>query len=164
MRITRICQIFALTECLCHTMHMNTPFEPESILKEAGFRVTTGRVAVLRLLAASPTPLAIKDMLPNIKHVRLDQATVYRTLEAFREKHLVQMVNMEHDHTHWELTNHHHHAICEQCGKIVNVSKCNLQKLETDIKKLSGFTAIRRHSLEFFGLCADCSKKSLVKK
>lgn len=131
----------------------------ENILKDAGFRVTTGRVAVLGLLAESPAPLAIKDILHKIKHVRLDQATVYRMLDAMREKGLVQMVNMEHDHTHWELTSHHHHAICEQCGKVIDISKCDLQKLEAEIKKVSGFTTIRRHSLEFFGLCAPCSKK-----
>lgn len=139
---------------------MSMLFTPETILKDAGFRVTTGRMAVLRLLAESPTPLATKEILNKVKRVRLDQATVYRMLEAMREKGLVQMVNMEHDHAHWELTNHHHHVICEQCGKIVDISKCDLHKLETNIKKISGFTDIRRHSLEFFGLCAACGKKS----
>lgn len=139
---------------------MSSIFNPETALKDAGFRITTGRVAVLRLLAESPTPLAIKDILGKVKHVHLDQATVYRMLDAMREKGLVQMVNMEHDHTHWELTSHHHHAICEQCGVVIDISKCDLHKLESDIKKMSGLTVIRRHSLEFFGLCATCSKKT----
>jgi Fur family peroxide stress response transcriptional regulator len=139
---------------------MNTRSVPETALKNAGFRVTTGRVAVLNTLATSPTPVTIKDILKTIAHIRLDQATIYRMLEAFREKGLVQMVNMEHDHTHWELASHHHHAICEQCGVVIDISKCDLHTLESDIKKMSGFTVIRRHSLEFFGLCAACGKKT----
>ncbi|MBL8031107.1 MAG: transcriptional repressor [Candidatus Doudnabacteria bacterium] len=139
---------------------MNTLSHPETTLKNAGVRVTTGRMAVLNTLAASPTPVTIKDILKATTHIKLDQVTVYRMLEAFRERGLVQMVNLEHDHSHWELTSHHHHAICEHCGKIVDISKCDLHKLEADIKKISGFIGIRRHSLEFFGLCATCGKKS----
>lgn len=139
---------------------MSLSFAPETILKDAGFRVTTGRVAVLALLAQSPAPLTTKEILKQIKHVRLDQATIYRMLTALKEKGLVQLVNMEHDHAHWELAGHHHHAVCENCGAVVDISKCDLRKLETDIKKVSGFTAIHRHSLEFFGLCAKCTKKS----
>ncbi len=139
---------------------MNLSFAPETVLKDAGFRVTTGRVAVLELLAQSPTPLATRDILGKVKHVHLDQATVYRMLTALREKGIVQMVNMEHDHAHWELAGHHHHAVCENCGTVIDISKCDLHKLEEDIKKLSGFTTINRHSLEFFGLCTKCTKKS----
>lgn len=139
---------------------MSTLFVPETILKDAGFRVTTGRVAVLELLAVSPAPLTTKDILEKIKRARLDQATIYRMLTALKEKGIVQMVNMEHDHAHWELVSHHHHAVCEKCGAVIDISKCDLHKLEEDIKKISGFTTIHRHSLEFFGLCAKCTKKS----
>lgn len=139
---------------------MNTPYAAEATLKDAGFRITTGRIAVLNALAKSPAPATIKDILKTITHIKLDQATVYRMLEAFREKGIVQMVNLEHDHSHWELTHHHHHAICERCGKIVDISTCDLHALEADIKKVSGFTAISRHSLEFFGICKACDKKN----
>jgi Fe2+ or Zn2+ uptake regulation protein len=139
---------------------MSIAFSPETILKDAGFRVTTGRVAVLHLLEQSPTPLSIQDILKQVKHVRLDQATVYRMLTALREKGLVQLVNMEHDHAHWELAGHHHHAVCESCGKVLDISKCDLHRLEEEIKTVSGFASLHRHSLEFFGLCAACAKKS----
>ncbi len=139
---------------------MSIVFSPETILKDNGFRVTPGRVSVLVLLAESPTPLTTKDILHKVKHSHLDQATIYRMLTALREKGIVQMVNMEHDHAHWELAGHHHHAVCENCGSVVDISKCDLHKLEEDIKKISGFSSIRRHSLEFFGLCAKCTKKS----
>lgn len=139
---------------------MRTNFSPETVLRDNNFRVTPGRVAVLDLLAQSSTPLATKDILRKLKHLHLDQATIYRMLTALKEKSIVQMVNMEHDHTHWELVSHHHHAVCEQCGRVVDISQCDLHKLEEEIKKISGFSTIRRHSLEFFGLCAKCTKKS----
>lgn len=139
---------------------MSVIFSPETTLKDNGFRVTPGRVAVLELLAQSSIPLTTKDILSKVKHLHLDQATIYRMLTALKEKNILQMVNMEHDHAHWELVSHHHHAVCEQCGKVIDISKCDLHKLEEEIKKISGFSTIRRHSLEFFGLCAKCTKKS----
>lgn len=133
----------------------------QSILKEAGFRVTSGRVAVLDVLATSPTPLSTKDIIKKVPAAaKVDQATVYRMLTALREKGIVQMVNMEHDHAHWELAGHHHHVICEQCGSVTELEACDIDALQKAAKRISGFPTIARHSLEFFGTCATCTKKS----
>ena len=133
----------------------------QDMLKDAGFRVTSGRVAVLDVLASSPTPLSTKDIIKKVPAAaKVDQATVYRMLTALREKGIVQMVNLEHDHAHWELAGHHHHVICEQCGSVTELEACDIDALQRAAKRISGFPTIARHSLEFFGTCATCAKKA----
>lgn len=144
---------------------MNTSIDPKNLLRQAGFRATPGRIAFLELLRKSDKPLSIQDVLEKLKGNSIDQATVYRIVEALRDKGIIQYVNMEHGHAHFELVSptHHHHAICQQCGKIVDISKCNIKSLETEVLAVSGFKKINRHALEFFGICDSCSKKKKLR-
>jgi Fur family transcriptional regulator, ferric uptake regulator len=52
---------------------------------------------------------------------------------------------------------HHHHLVCENCGKIEDVLSRVIPALEEEIKNKHKFL-VKRHSLEFFGLCEDCQK------
>lgn len=140
--------------------NLTSRFNPKTTLREAGFRATPGRIAFLDLLYKSKKPLSIQDALQQLKKHSIDQATVYRIVEALRTKGIIQYVNMEHGHQHFELVSpaHHHHAICETCGKVVDISKCNIRHLEDEVLKVSNFKSLNRHSLEFFGICKQCAK------
>lgn len=140
--------------------------DPKKLLQNAGFRATPGRIAFLQLLQKATEPLDIQDAIKKLRGHALDQATVYRIVEALRRKGIIQFVNLEHGHIHFELVSptHHHHAICEHCGTIVDISKCNISHFEIEVKKVAGFENINRHSLEFFGTCKACSKKLAHKK
>lgn len=140
---------------------MRNILDSKTTLREAGFRATPGRIAFLELLKKARKPLSIQDVLEKLKDKSVDQATVYRIVEALRAKGIVQYVNMEHGHAHFELASptHHHHAICENCGKVVDISKCNIKHLEDEVLAISNFAQLNRHSLEFFGLCKTCGKK-----
>lgn len=139
---------------------MKTPFEPKLILRNAGFKATPGRIAFLELVYKARKPLSIQDVLVKLKKHAIDQATIYRIVDALQGKGIIQYVNMEHGHAHFELVSplHHHHAICESCGKVVDISKCNIKHLEDEVLKVSNFKNLNRHSLEFFGLCKSCAK------
>lgn len=145
---------------------MNHDLDPKKALREAGFKATPGRVAFLELLAKAKEPLSIQDILAKLKNKSVDQATIYRIVDALRERGLIQYVNMEHGHAHIELVSpaHHHHAICQKCGTVVDISKCNIKNLENEVLKVSGFTKINRHALEFFGLCSSCGKHNSKRK
>ena len=132
------------------------------ILKAKGLKVTPARVAVLDFFTKSNEPLSIQNILDGIKHVKVDQATVYRITEALKKIGLIREVNLEHGHAHFELNTkeHHHHIICENCGKVVDISNCNLKGLEKEVLNKSGFSRINRHSLEFFGLCSKCQARN----
>ena len=55
---------------------------------------------------------------------------------------------------------HHHHLICSNCGKVVDFTGhgLNLGKLEQRLSNESGFR-IDNHLLEFVGLCQSCQKE-----
>ena len=129
------------------------------LLRSAGFKVTPGRLALLKELAGGK-PLNIPQIARALKG-ELDQATVYRALEAFAEAGLVKRITLEAGQTHYELLaggHHHHHLVCERCSAIEDVEGCDTESLERHaLKRSKGFASVRSHSLEFFGICRKCS-------
>lgn len=132
-----------------------------SLLRDRGLKATPARVAVLSLFSVNAKPLSIQNILDQIKSASADQATIYRITEAFKTAGLIREVNLEHGHAHFELNTkeHHHHIVCERCGKVVDISNCDLDQLQKEVLKKSGFHTIHRHSLEFFGICQQCQNK-----
>ncbi|HMR55342.1 MAG TPA: transcriptional repressor [Candidatus Doudnabacteria bacterium] len=131
------------------------------ILEEVGLKTTKPRLLVLYTITKSKIPLSAQEIHSQLSNSKIDQATVYRNLQSLTDAKIIRLVNFQHDHNHYEIANnHHHHAICESCGKVVDISKCDLSQLEKSVKSISGFSSINQHSLEFFGLCANCAKKS----
>lgn len=130
------------------------------LLHQAGFRATPGRLAVLDLLAKTQKPLSIKNIRSRLKRGDLDQATLYRMVSALEKARVLGAVDFRHGHAHYELAarEHHHHLICERCGKVVDVSACDTSKIQVQALKISGFAKITNHSLEFFGLCKSCAR------
>lgn len=129
-------------------------------LKEFGLKATQPRLAILDTLNASQIPLSAREIHRKVKSANADQATIYRNLQTLAAAGLIRRVNFQHDHNHYELAgHHHHHAICENCGKVVDISKCDIAGLEKQVLAVSGFAQINSHALEFFGLCKNCASK-----
>jgi Fur family ferric uptake transcriptional regulator len=126
----------------------------KEILKSHSLKVTPTRVMVLEILSKAKKPLSVKDIQKKLGQA-IDLATLYRTFETLRFSGLVLEVDFKHGHSHYELATmkHHHHAICEKCGRVVDISKCDIKNLEKQVLKLSKFKKINSHSLEFFGIC-----------
>lgn len=131
------------------------------LLKQADLKVTKPRLAILDTLNNAVAPLSAKDVYQKLgSRYQIDQATIYRNLGNLVKNKLIRQVNFQHDHNHYELAeSHHHHAICQSCGKVVDISKCDITTLEKQVKTVSGFANINQHALEFFGLCKKCAKK-----
>lgn len=137
-------------------MGMKNLTDNRTLLIDAGLRVTAGRLAVLEVLQVSSKPLSLQEILKKIQAHHINQATVYRILESFKKRGLVQTTDLGHGHAHWELTGHHHHLVCEKCGKVENLPECDLHHAQTKIQNKSGYSQLR-HTLEFFGLCPECA-------
>ena len=122
-------------------------------------KATPARLSILDLLTHTRAPLSIRDIEVKIKGT-IDTATLYRTVEALQAIGLVTLIDFKHGHAHYELSTgqHHHHLICESCGRIVDLSKCDITGLEKQAKKIGNFSKISHHSLELFGLCKQCSR------
>lgn len=95
----------------------NGPFA--NALRQAGFRATYGRVALLAVLAQAKAPLSVEAIAGAVKG-KLDLVNTYRALEALATARLVRRVDVGHQHMHYELAaseSHHHHFVCEGCGE-----------------------------------------------
>jgi Fur family ferric uptake transcriptional regulator len=131
----------------------------EELLREAGFRVTPGKIALLVLLSREDTPITVAGIQKKLK-VKQDTVTLYRSLEALAKAGVVARSELGHGHAHYELEagkKHHHHMVCTNCEKVEDFSDASCEvAIEKVAKKTSSFKVISSHSIELFGLCAQC--------
>ena len=87
-------------------------------------------------------------------------ATVYRSLRSLQVKGLAQARALPNGEWMYTLTSDEsHYLTCLNCGTSVPVEDCPVQSLEEKLSQSSNFQ-IFYHTLEFFGLCAPCAKRS----
>ena len=137
----------------------------KSKLKEKGYKLTTQRRVILDVilenLGRHLSPEEIYDDVRD-KYPEIGLATVYRTLQLFEQLNIVYKLNFNDGCSRYELisTSHdhqHHHLICLNCGKVIEVELDLLENLEHEIEK-EGVFKIVDHSVKFFGYCNDCRK------
>lgn len=132
-----------------------------TILQTVSLKSTPARVGVLDFLANNKMPVDVEAILGFLQErdIRVDKATVYRVLDIFYQKGLVHRFEFQEGKFRYELAGRrdHHHLICEQCGRIEDVSDCGIGALEKEINQKKGF-AVKRHALEFFGVCKSCQQ------
>jgi len=130
-------------------------------LKDHNLKVTPARLVVFEILEKSPKPVDIASVADYLnKHqIKADQATIFRIINTFAQKGLVVPVQFNEGKFRYEYgpSADHHHFICEKCGMIEDISDCHIDELEKEIQQKKKLL-IKRHSLEFFGLCPDCQK------
>jgi Fur family transcriptional regulator, ferric uptake regulator len=123
----------------------------------SGLKNTPSRLAILSVLEKGKYPLDALQVYKAVKN-NTDLATVYRTLETFSENGLVDKFDLEEGKYRYEIKKkHHHHLVCEACGRIEDIFSNDVFALEKEIKSKYEFL-VKRHALEFFGLCRSCQK------
>ena len=131
-------------------------------LRKSGHKATRSRLAILEVFHGTKKPLSAQNVIDLLSR-NVDQATVYRTLKSLKEKGVITQIDLRHNHAHYELADiaDHHHLICISCGKIENVEHQNVEAMErTILQNAKHFAEIRQHTLEFYGICKACAKKS----
>lgn len=130
------------------------------ILREHGYKLTPQRHAIIKVIASSSdhlTPEAIYEK-ACLNNPDIGLVTVYRTLDLLGELHLVCRVHAPDGCRSYMMrrpTEHHHHLICSECGRVVDFTGCSLTELEQRLSRETSFD-IDGHLLEFYGLCPDC--------
>ncbi len=130
-------------------------------LRDADLKVTPARLGVLAAFEKSQIPLDVSDVIAYLsKHnVKADKVTVFRIINVLSDRGIVIPIQLNEGKFRYEHSAiaDHHHFICENCGTIEDISDCNIGELEKNIRQKKGLI-IKRHSLEFFGLCRNCQK------
>jgi Fur family ferric uptake transcriptional regulator len=128
----------------------------------SGLKATKPRMAVVKALSDEDYPISITDLHKKIPEV--SETSLYRTLEGLVEAGSVNRINTGASHSSYEISfgrKHHHHVICTKCGDMEDIEsgkECPARKVEyMALANSDKFTSIKRHSLEFFGLCKKCA-------
>jgi len=127
-------------------------------LKIPGTRMTKARRVILTIFSKHPAPLSAIDVLENLKQqqVNVNKTTVYRELSFLVNSEVIKEIHFGDSKVRYESTDehHHHHVICDNCGKVDDLS-LDESFLLKQIEKNTDFS-IKRHNLEFFGICKEC--------
>jgi Fur family ferric uptake transcriptional regulator len=75
-------------------------------------------------------------------------------------KGMVEKTIINDNKSRYELSgdSHRHHIVCTVCQKMVPISKCPFNKLESDIEMETKFD-ITGHQFILYGLCPKCKKQ-----
>ena len=89
-----------------------------------------------------------------------DLATIYRSMHMLEGMGMVKRYDFGDGIARFELVaegedDHHHHLICRECSKIVEIDECFPSEFEAQIAAASGYREVS-HKLEFFGVCPTC--------
>lgn len=124
-------------------------------LKKSRYSLTEPRRVIFEALLAGPVSHA---RLADSVGERMDRATVYRTLDLYERLGVVNRI-WHGFKSHVELSEiflpHHHHAVCQRCGRATDIVSPELEQLLTKIARQNNFLAVE-HSVEVSGYCKDC--------
>ncbi len=123
---------------------------------------TANRRSVIDVLAGAGSPVTLPDVLAV--DTSLAQSSTYRSLSVLVDAGAVRRLVHGAERAHYELaeqlTEHHHHLVCEGCGVVADVTLP--ATVETDMDRAferaataAGFAAAR-HSIDIYGLCQSC--------
>lgn len=85
-------------------------------------------------------------------------ATVYRSLQAMAEDGSVDARRGEDGEVTYRRcsTGHHHHLVCRECGRTVEVESRVVERWAAGVARDSGFVEAV-HTVEITGTCPDCA-------
>lgn len=132
-------------------------------LSSNNYKLTSQRKDILKvLLKNSNRHLSAEELYVEVKKINPDVglATIYRSLEIFSEIGIVHQLDFDKNFKRYELNlegKHHHHLICNKCGKIIEFNDEVLEKFEKNLEKDYNFR-IYDHRIKFFGVCEECSR------
>lgn len=129
-----------------------------AILQRSGHRVTAARRRVFAALDTSPTPMTMRAL---IAASQTERTSVYRTIQLLLRLGVVSLVPIGWKRR-YELAepfrHHHHHLVCKQCGRVVDIASPQLESLITAVAHRSGYH-LTGHHIELQGICAACQDK-----
>ena len=130
----------------------------EELLEHHGVKPTANRLLIARALQEARRPLSLMELEAQLETI--DKSNVFRALSAFREVHLVHVLEDAGDGVRYELCHSHHeeqdddlhvHFYCTRCHKTYCLEHTPVPSVEVP----EGFSP---ESVSYLlkGLCPDC--------
>jgi len=129
----------------------------------SGFKRTPQRLAILEHLDGNKSHPSADEIFRVVakKNPSMSFATVYNTLNTLVETGAVRELTIDPDRKRYDPdTSAHHHLICLDCRKIVDIPGDVAVEVPRGVTK--DFTVTGNH-IEFYGICAPCRKVQRTK-
>lgn len=135
--------------------------EPKEILKDKEIKITKGRIEILKILKSSENSLSAEKIYQIYRNnnVDINLSTIYRTLELFEEKEIIEKITLNDGIFSYKLKGktHRHYLECNICHKEVEIP-CPMLQIEEMVQNATGFT-LTNHDLVMKGVCKDCKNR-----
>jgi Fe2+ or Zn2+ uptake regulation protein len=123
-----------------------TQTDMTQILRQAGYRLTQPRLAVLKVLEKSCAGLSPEE-------VHQQGRTICASLGLVRRVHSEQRC-----HSYARAGMDRHHLLCQGCHRVTEFPCDGLDGLMEAVREQTGYT-ITEHLLELSGLCPECQTR-----
>ena len=131
------------------------------LMQGHGVKPTANRIVIARALAAAGRPMSMTELETELETI--DKSNIFRTLQAFREAHLVHVLDDSGDGVRYELCHSHHdgedddlhvHFYCEKCHRTFCLEDIPVPPVAVP----AGYDA---HSTNYLikGICPICSSR-----
>jgi len=131
-------------------------------LHAAGYRRGGARTAVVEALArhdCAVTALELEGELRRRKPAPA-RASIYRALEQLEQLGLLRRLEVSRGVAGYERIEHdgehHHHAICQQCGRMIPFEDATLERAIDEVSGRMSFDAAE-HEVTIRGRCERCA-------
>ncbi len=129
-------------------------------LSEAGYRRGGSRRKVVELLSRQDCATTALDLDGQLEGV--GRASVYRAIEQLEDLGLIQKIDIGGDSAAYEKVDpkghHHHHLVCNDCGKVIPFEDPDLEKAVHNISGRDAFR-VETHEITLRGICGDCTRR-----
>lgn len=140
------------------TAWMEAAFER---LRSAGYRSGGARTAVVELLAREGGCMEAEHVSEALRSEgrSVGTASVYRALSVLTDLGLLQRIAVPGAPIRYELVlpdgEHHHHIVCDRCGKTVAFDDEELEAAVEAISRRASFR-VEGHDVTLHGVCETC--------
>ena len=127
-----------------------------------GHPLTLQRRLLLGLLRQAGRHIDAKELFrrASARDESISPATVYRSLNLFKELGLVDEMRLGKIRCYYEIKQspEHQHLVCQGCGKVMEFQNPYFQKLIEAVRREHGFK-VTKAELYLEGYCPECEEK-----
>jgi Fe2+ or Zn2+ uptake regulation protein len=129
-----------------------------SSLRDKGYKLTSQRLEIIRLLVRDPSHPGARDILRKVRKIvpRISVSTVYYTLDMMKKEGLIRELEYYDMDNRYEINvSDHINLVCTRCRKITDFTG-NVPSYSKVVEKETGFKSASMR-FEYYGICRNCA-------
>jgi len=135
-------------------------------LRTLGLKLTPQRRAIVEQFACDPSHPTAQELFDRLhrEFPSMSFATVYNTLDALTSADLAGTLRLDGHAARFDPNRRpHHHAVCDECGLIVDIPASSLTPSEAatlSVREHADGFCVRAVEQVYRGVCGACARKA----